>query len=95
MLVLRSYYWKGTGGISALFLCRLRKTVDEAIAVYQEIAKAAFQPLNSVSHVLPRASSVHRIMKVGELEECVGNIMQHHLGDCDSPLCNPAGGSHT
>ena len=79
----------GTGGISALFLGRLRMTVDEAIAAYQDVAKASFQPPALVSRALQRISPSRK------LEQCVGNIVQRYLGDRDAPLSDPPSGSRT
>ena len=72
----------GWGGISALFLGRLEMTVDEAIVAYQEVANAASQPRTLVSRVLHRSSSSRNF------EQCVGDIIQRHLGGRDAPLHN-------
>ena len=79
----------GTGGICALFLGRLRMTVDEAISAYQELVEAAFQPPSSFSSSFQRASSSQK------LEKCVGDIIQRFLDDRNAPLSDPAGGSYT
>ena len=79
----------GMSGISALFLGRLRMTIDEAICAYQEVVKAAFQPPSSFSSAFQRKSSSQNF------EKCVGDIIQHFLDDRNAPLSDPAGGSYT
>ena len=77
----------GTGGLSALFLGRLRMTVDQAIAAYQQVTKAAFQPPSLISRTLQRSTSSRN------LERCIGDIVQRLLNDRDALLCDPVGDS--
>jgi len=63
----------GTGGLSALFLSRLRMTVNEAIVAYQSVAKAAFQHPTIVSRALRWSRS--------SLEQCLGDIIERYLND--------------
>ena len=79
----------GTGGICALFLGRLRMTVDEAISAYQEVIKTTFQLPSSFPSAFQRASSSKR------WEKCVGDIIQRFLDDRDAPLSDPADSPYT
>ena len=79
----------GMSGISALFLGRLRMTVDEAISAYQDVVKAAFQPPSSFSSAFQRGYSSQKF------EKCVGDVIQRFLDDRNAPLSDPAGGSYT
>ena len=76
----------GTGGISALFLGRLRMTVDEAIIAYQQVAKAAFQPPTIFARI-------HRQLTPSEpsLKRRLGDIIQRVLKNRNAPLFDPAG----
>ena len=83
----------GTGGISALFLGHLHMMVDEAITVYQDVANTAFQLPALVFGPLP--CTLQHTPLSWNLEKCVGNIVQHYLGDHNAPLSDPPGGSCT
>ena len=61
----------GTGGISALFLGRMRMTVDEAIKEYMSLAKTAFKPSStSLSRILPGQA----ILDGSTLDRSIGDI---------------------
>ena len=86
----------GTGGLCALFLGRLRMTVDEAISAYQEVANTAFQPHNSLSRIspFPLSRAVHPALLSQEIEQCIGNIVQRHLHVWDAAFPDPVDEPH-
>ena len=75
----------GTGGISALFLGRMRMTVDKAIKEYMslDLAKTAFK-LSSTSlfRILPRQA----ILDGSTLDRSIGDIVNQYLHDCNALL---------
>ncbi|KAF8578100.1 FabD/lysophospholipase-like protein, partial [Ramaria rubella] len=76
----------GTGGISALFLGRMRMTVDEAIREYQRMVKASCKKSRGpLSRMLPGILSKSKIP--GEmLQRVLGDIAQRVLGSRDAIL---------
>ena len=74
----------GTGGISALFLGRLRMTVNEAIDAYQQVVKTAYQTPNTASGVLHLLTPSH-----SSLERHLGDIVERFLKDRNAPLYDP------
>jgi hypothetical protein len=76
----------GMGGISALFLGRMRLSVDQAIEEYIHLAEVAFKPKSSsVSRLLrpPKA-----LLDGAVLEETMGEVVKRVLGDRDARLAH-------
>jgi hypothetical protein len=73
----------GTGGISALFLGRLRMTVDEAIDEYMRMAGTAFKPSNTIARAL---RSSNALLNGRALERYIGDVARTFLGDRDASL---------
>ncbi|KAF8575496.1 hypothetical protein K439DRAFT_1623547 [Ramaria rubella] len=74
----------GTGGISALFLGRLRMTVDEAINEYRTVAEAAFKPSSANLWCFRKSNT---LLKNGvRLEAAIAEVAGRFLGDHNARL---------
>ncbi|KAF8578088.1 FabD/lysophospholipase-like protein [Ramaria rubella] len=77
----------GTGGISALFLGRLRMTVDEAIREHQRMVNAACGPSpSSLSQILLWILPQSNVLPGEMLQRIIGDIAQQFIGNRDAIL---------
>jgi hypothetical protein len=82
----------GTGGLSALFLGRLRMTVGEAIEEYMRMAETAFKPSSGFARILRRSDG---LLTGRVLERSIGDVANRFVGDRDSRLQDPSDDSTT
>ena len=78
-----------TGGILAIMLGRLRMTVDECIATYNELAGEIFG--STVFAKIDNASDTGARYSAKALENAVKKIVKRKTGDPDAPMRDPDG----